>query len=297
MSVAKTTAKSKDEFGDRMKAYERQRTSETFIPLLPIYARLDGRGFSRFTRGFNKPFDQILTRAMYETAAELLTRTHARIVYTQSDEISLVWQQEDYGSETFFARKVQKMVSVLPSLAAALFMRYLSRQLLAVDALPKGLHPVEVLDRMPHFDCRVFQLPNRAEATNAFLWRCQDAQRNAVQMVAQSHFSHRELHGVSIAGLHGLLAAKGVTYSDFHPSNRFGTFLRREQRERFLSETEVARLRAKRGNEELPRDVSVVRAIVADHYLQFNAVTNREAFIFEGAEPEYATEIRPYAIA
>ena len=41
---------STDALGDRMKAYERQETEQRFIPLLPIYARIDGRGFSKFTK-------------------------------------------------------------------------------------------------------------------------------------------------------------------------------------------------------------------------------------------------------
>ena len=39
-----------DEFGDRMKAYEAVETSRAFDPALPIYARIDGRAFSAFTR-------------------------------------------------------------------------------------------------------------------------------------------------------------------------------------------------------------------------------------------------------
>lgn len=58
---------------------------------LPIYARIDGRAFSRFTRGMQRPFDRNLSTAMIATAAGLIERTQARIGYTQSDEISLVF--------------------------------------------------------------------------------------------------------------------------------------------------------------------------------------------------------------
>ena len=59
---------SKDDFGNRMKAYEAAETERSFMPLLPIYARIDGRGFSGFTRGLDRPFDLRITRAMIETA-------------------------------------------------------------------------------------------------------------------------------------------------------------------------------------------------------------------------------------
>src|SRR5262249_26688662 len=156
----------KDDFGDRMKRYEAAETERYFMPLLPVYARIDGRCFSAFTRGLDRPFDLRITRAMVETAKFLVEKTHARIGYTQSDEISLVWQQDRYDSEVFFNGKVQKLVSGLASLATAKF-NHLS---LATDGLRE-----RTAEMMPVFDCRVFQLPNRTKAVNAFLWREKDA--------------------------------------------------------------------------------------------------------------------------
>lgn len=42
-------------FGDRMKTYESIETGRKFIPLLPVYARIDGRCFSKFTRDMDRP--------------------------------------------------------------------------------------------------------------------------------------------------------------------------------------------------------------------------------------------------
>ena len=36
------------DLGDRMKMYERQEAGRRFLPLLPVYARIDGRSFSLF---------------------------------------------------------------------------------------------------------------------------------------------------------------------------------------------------------------------------------------------------------
>lgn len=74
-----------DEFGDRMKQYEGMEASRRLLPLLPICARIDGRSFSQFTRGFAKPFDPDLARAMRETTRWIVNQTHATIGYTQSD--------------------------------------------------------------------------------------------------------------------------------------------------------------------------------------------------------------------
>lgn len=46
----------------------------------------------------------------------------------------------------------------------------------------------------PHFDSRAFVLPVH-EVENYFWWRQSDAIRNSISMLAQSKFSHKELHG------------------------------------------------------------------------------------------------------
>lgn len=99
---------STDALGDRMKAYEAAESDRRFMPLLPIYARIDGRSFSRFTAGLARPFDLAFQEAMILTTKALVEHTHARIGYTQSDEISLVWQQDRYDSDVFFGGRVQE---------------------------------------------------------------------------------------------------------------------------------------------------------------------------------------------
>lgn len=216
-----------DDLGDRMKGYERAETSRRFDPHLPIYARIDGRSFSRFTRGMNRPVDSRMTEAMIETTRYLVDETHARIGYTQSDEISLLWKAETPDSDVFFSGKVQKMASVLASMTAAKF----------ASVCPKGFE-----DRLPHFDCRVFQLPNDDEAANAFLWRALDARKNAIQMVAHAHFSPKQLHGQGQADMLAMLDGIGVNFESFPTSFKNGTFLRRVTAERDLTPDELSRI-------------------------------------------------------
>lgn len=48
----------RDALGDRMKAYEN--ISRTYLPRrIPVIIRLDGKAFHTFTRGLEKPFDEI----------------------------------------------------------------------------------------------------------------------------------------------------------------------------------------------------------------------------------------------
>ena len=119
-----------DDLGDRMKAYEAAQTSFKFDGFMPVYARLDGRGFSKFTRGMRRPYDERMSMAMITTASALVKETNARIAYTQSDEISLVWlaDAEKAESQIFFDGKMLKLASVLASFATAAFLELYCRR-------------------------------------------------------------------------------------------------------------------------------------------------------------------------
>jgi tRNA(His) guanylyltransferase len=256
-----------DDLGDRMKAYEARETERRFLPMLPVYARIDGRSFSAFTRDFARPFDETMSRAMIQTTRVLIGKTHARIGYTQSDEINLVWLGERYDSSIFFEGKVLKMASVLAALATAAFCREMSGH----------------IDRLPHFDCRVFQLPNRTEAANVFLWRELDATKNAISMAARSVYSHKALDHKNGAEMQEMLFAKGINFNDYPASFKRGTFLRRLTVERPFTAAELARIPEKHRPED---DALITRSQVAALDMpRFASVTNREAVIFDGADP------------
>jgi tRNA(His) guanylyltransferase len=268
----------KDDFGDRMKGYEMAGAARKFMPLLPIYARIDGRCFSGFTRGLDRPFDLRITRAMIATAKYLVEETQARIGYTQSDEINLVWQQERYEAEVFFGGKVQKMVSVLAGLATAKFNHLcLCEEVLRVRA-----------ERSPPvFDCRAFQLPNRTEAANAILWREKDATKNAISMAARSFYPHRQLHGRSSPEMQEMIFQKGQNFNDYPAYFKRGTFVRRVTEQRALTREELDRIPEGR---RPPIDARVTRSRVVELEMPiFTKVLNREAVVFDGAEPVVAT--------
>lgn len=266
LSTTIDASKSRDEFGDRMKAYEVVETGRRLDPHKPIYARIDGRSFSKFTRGMERPFDRRMTAAMIETTRYLVDQTHARIGYTQSDEISLIWLAEGPTSDVFFSGKVLKMVSVLASMAAAKF----------ATVCPEGYE-----HKLPHFDARAFQLPDETEGANALLWRALDCRKNAISMVAQAHFSPKQLHGQGQADMLEMLAGIGVEFERFPVAFKRGTFLRRVTELRTLSEAELARIPEKHHPTE-----PVMRSHVADIDMPpFNLVINREAVIFNGSDP------------
>ena len=261
---------SKDDLGDRMKAYERRETGRTLFTTLPIYARIDGRGFSKFTKGMEKPFDARMTRAMQFVTQELVEQTGATIGYVQSDEISLLWKAPSHEQTTFFDGRITKLTSVLASLAAALMAKAI-----------RGWQPYE--DRLPHFDARVIQLPDDTEAANMILWRVLDAQRNAVTSATRAEFSPRQMHGKTVKQMLAMLEEAGVDYEAYPEESRHGTFIRRYEVEREMTPQERDAIpepyrpmpgtlvsRSQLTNFSLPNMLDVI---------------NRTDFVMNGAEP------------
>lgn len=264
----------KDNFGDRMKEYEAAETSRHFMPLLPIYARIDGRCFSSFTQGMARPYCSILSHIMIETTKYLVEATNAKMGYTQSDEISLVWLQDSYDSEMFFCGKVQKLCSVLASMATAKF-----NHLCAVSVYGDRARKM-----LPAFDCRVFQLPNRVEAANAFLWREKDATKNAISMAARSFYSHNALHGKSSSEMQEMIFQKGQNFNDYPPFFKRGTFVRRITEERPFTLEELEAIPEK--HRPTPETLVMRSRVIELDMPIFTTVLNRDAVIFDGAEPQ-----------
>jgi tRNA(His) guanylyltransferase len=264
----------KDQFGNRMKEYEFVETGRRFMPLLPVYARIDGRSFSKFTHGLERPYDMRMSCAMINTTQLLVEETNALIGFTQSDEISLAWYSDNYDSQIFFDGKVQKMCSVLAGLATSAFMRecFMDETILGEKARKL----------LPHFDCRVFQLPNKMELANAFLWRAQDAAKNSISMAARAYYSHKELDGKSGPEKHDMLHAKGINWNDYPAFFKEGTWIQRRKVVRNLTQAELERI------PEAHRPTGPVeRTEYAELEMPpFGRVTNRIEVIFDGAEPK-----------
>lgn len=262
-----------DDLGDRMKLYEGAESGRRLMPLLPVLARIDGRAFHGFTRGMDRPFDARFSVCMLETATALVRETGACMGYTQSDEITLAWHSRTTQSQIWFDGRVAKMTSQLAAQATLIFYR------LVLKRMP------EYADRLPTFDARVWNVPNRTEGANALLWREWDAAKNSVSMAASAHYSHKELMGKNSRDKHDMLHAKGVNWNDYPALFRRGAYVQRRTESVPFSAEELDRLPLKHDARTNPALV-VERSICAVLDMpQLGAVTNREAVIFEGAAP------------
>ena len=189
-----------DDLDAKMRCYE-QSIDQCILPDMYLVARLDGRGFSRLTKeicDFEAPFD-VRFRDMMTDAAKAVMNCGFRIVYgyTESDEISLLFRKD----EQTFGRKVRKFNSILSGVVSAAF----SMRLGMVAA----------------FDCRLVPLPNIERVKDYFLWRQEDAHRNALnahcywmlRKEGESVKSATEaLEGKSVAFKNELLFSRGINF-------------------------------------------------------------------------------------
>jgi len=191
-----------DELDVKMRVFE---TAHDYCVLPGIYmvARIDGRHFTRLTRevhNFSAPYDERFRDYMVATVEHLMNcGFNITYGYTQSDEISLLFHQDDNA----FGRKLRKLNSILAGEASAKF------SLLLGD--------------LAAFDCRISELPNIDYVVDYFRWRQEDANRNALN--GHCYWTLRKqgktmdeataaLVGMSVADKNELLFQNGINYND-----------------------------------------------------------------------------------
>lgn len=228
---------SKDNLGDRMKEYYENVNKTKLVRRMPVIIRLDGKAFHTFTKGLKKPFDEILMSTMKETMKYLCQNVQGCVLgYTQSDEITLVLT--DYKKLTtcaWFDYEVQKMCSIAASMATFFFNRTFNR---LVDEFAENYYEAwhhseteekymktlcNCVDNGALFDARCFNVP-KEEVTNCVLWRQKDAERNSVNSIAQSLYSHKELQGIKMEDLISKLETeKGVIWGNYPTDQKRGS--------------------------------------------------------------------------
>lgn len=217
----------KDSLGDRMKENYENRSKTYLVRRMPVIIRLDGKAFHSFTKGFKRPYDEIFHNTMNETLKYLCENIQGcKIGYTQSDEITLLLTDYDtLTTAAWFDYAVQKMCSVAASMATMAFNKFLAYEYEELNRwVSEWEHTKEdeeymytVYDKMVKgamFDARCFNIPED-EVVNCFIWRQQDATRNAIQMLGQCNFSHKELQNKSCNDIQDMLITqKGINFND-----------------------------------------------------------------------------------
>lgn len=228
-----------DDLGVRMKTFYEQIPKTKLMRRCPVAIRIDGKAFHTFTRGFHKPFDEVLIKSMQETMKYLCENIQGCVLgYTQSDEITLILV--DYKkliSSAWFDYEVQKICSIAASMATMafnnIFSKYVKEFDLELAYNDNGIDTEEnrklweiykkAINKGAMFDARCFNIP-KEEVTNLIYWRQLDASRNSIQMVGQANFSHKELQNKSCNDIQDMLVTqKGINWNDLPTYQKRGS--------------------------------------------------------------------------
>ena len=215
----------KDELGTRMKEFYEGVPKTRLVRRMPVAIRLDGKAFHTFTRGFEKPFDEVLGKSMRETMKYLCENIQGCVLgYTQSDEITLILvDYQNLNSCAWFDYEVQKMCSIAASMATMAFNKFFTKNVNYFEMTHEYDDTineycttlVNAAEKGAMFDARVFNIP-KEEVCNLIYWRQLDATRNSIQMVGQANFSHKELQNKSCNMIQEMLfTEKGINWNDY----------------------------------------------------------------------------------
>lgn len=251
----------KDSLGDRMKENYENRAKTYLVRRMPVIIRLDGKAFHSFTKGFKRPYDEIFHNTMNSTLQCLCENIQGcKFGYTQSDEITLVLTDYDtLTTDGWFDYAVQKMCSVSASMATLAFNRWLWALVAEYenDYMEAWIYSqeeekyinnnedekyinnlVDAVNKGAMFDARCFNIPEE-EVCNCLIWRQQDATRNAIQMLGQCNFSHKELQGKSCNDIQDMLMTqKGINFNDMPIEFKRGVCCRKNEEGKWVIDKE-----------------------------------------------------------
>ena len=233
-----------DDLGTRMKDFYEGIPKTKLMRRTPVIIRIDGKAFHTFTRGFKRPFDEILIKTMQETTKYLCENIQGCVLgYTQSDEITLVLvDYQRFETSAWFDYEIQKICSISASMTTMAFNKFFaknvnayefsdetwSEELKTFDTSRADVYK-KALENGAMFDARVFNIP-KEEVTNCIYWRQLDASRNSIQMVGQANFSHKELHCKTCSNIQDMLMEqKGINWNDFPTYQKRGTCVIKEE--------------------------------------------------------------------
>lgn len=216
-----------DDLGTRMKTFYEEVPKTRLTRRTPVAIRIDGKAFHTFTRGFDKPFDEVLGNAMVATMKYLCENIQGCVFgYTQSDEITLILiDYQKLTSSAWFDYEVQKMCSIAASMATMEFNRQFNEEAnrwyftLPIDPNRDELWQayMKSVKKGAMFDARCFNIP-KEEVCNLVYWRQLDATRNSIQMVGQAYFSHKELQNKSCKDIQEMLHwGQGINWN-YYPT-------------------------------------------------------------------------------
>ena len=281
-----------------MKEYESIEAKRTLLPGLPVCIRLDGRAFHNVTKNCLRPFDDELREVMCRVTTALMNECNAVIGYTQSDEITLVLKPMPHIGDYYFGGRIQKICSMLSAVASVEFNRL-------VHEVEFTKRETRIGKRTAYFDCRAWNVPHMDFAALVLSWRQADSIKNAISMIAQTLYSHKELLGknsdvklemIKKAGYKMKWSPtewNGDLFFDKEAMNMQGTFIVRKTILRKLTKEELENLPPKHTARQNPDMTFLRHAYIRFAGVILRNITNQAGYLFNSEIPQYRTGAFP----
>lgn len=213
---------------ERMKKYEYV-TRYYLMCRTPVIVRIDGKAFHTFTKGMKKPFDSVFMKSMQNTMKYLCENVQGCVLgYCQSDEISLLLiDYENLESCAWFDNNLSKIISITSSMASLYFHKVFYKNVFKYcveNNINKEYNDllIDKSNTLQFFDARAFNL-QKEEVNNYFVWRQQDAIKNAIQMIGRAYFTHKELKNKNGKDIVDMLDSIKIDYHSYTTSEKRGT--------------------------------------------------------------------------
>ncbi len=225
----------------RMKENYESRNKYFLTRRTPVIIRIDGKAFHTYTKGLDKPFDTGLIEDMQQTGIYLCQNIQgAKCAYVQSDEISiLLTDYNNINTNSWFDYNISKLCSISASLATAKFNQLRRNRQYSINRkwvhkevdnaiAGTGTNNLEYKSTtnmiLALFDSRCFNIP-KEEVCNYFIARQRDAVKNSISMLAQSMYSHKELHKKNQSDMQEMIYQKGLNWNDLSFEKKRGSFV------------------------------------------------------------------------
>ena len=210
----------KDNLGERMKSFYEGRSQTYLLRRTPVIIRVDGCHFHNFCKRFEKPYDKLLNDCLNNTLKYLCGKVQCvKLGQRHSDEMSLLLlDYENLTTEPYFEYNVQKMCSIVSSMASTEFCKQLTK-----DTISRTENNVLLWNEdWPTFDARCFNIPEN-EVSNYFHWRLLDCKRSSINMMAQSLFSHSQLQNKTCNEMQEMMfQEKGINWDTLPQEQKSG---------------------------------------------------------------------------
>jgi len=228
-----------DSLGNRIKEYEL--VSKNYLTKrIPVICRIDGKCFSTFCKRFERPYDKFFNNSMNQVMKFVCENVQgAKFAERHSDEISiLITDYDKITTDSYFDYNVQKIVSVISSMATAELCRLMAKASFKQPHFGNWINKEYIgwEENWPMFDCRCFNIP-KSEVANYYWWRLLDSKRNSINMLAQSEFSHKELQSITCNQMQEkLFQERQINWNDIPQGQKSGFSCKKKLVEKLVEE-------------------------------------------------------------